>query len=455
MFDGLTSIIDALKIVVVGGLVLGILVFVHELGHFIVAKLCHIRVLAFSLGFGKPLVKKQVGDTEYRLSAIPFGGYVHMAGEHPEDESVNDPDEFTSKPIWQRILVGLGGPGANLIFSLFILWIVFMAGEEKALYLENTTVGAVQDSSAAAIAGISAGDSIIAVDGDPVSEWQDIYTKLASNSGEHEVTIVSGTEQRAVSIQTPNLSDEQLPTMDGAGLLPPAPARIGTVMPESPAAQAGFAADDSVIAINGRHIHSWYELSEVVAGYDSTNGALTFMVLRDGSRKELMVTPRYSGTDERYQIGVAMAMGQTRRIQYGPIAAIGKSFERSGEYAMMIFTVVKKLVTGEVSPKQLAGPIGIVQMSGTVALLEGVLAILNLLALVGVNLAVLNLLPLVITDGGMILFLLVEAVRGKPLPLKQQLIINRIAIAFFIALFLYVTFNDIARIPQLFRMMGR
>ncbi len=454
MLDGITNAVNALKIIVVGGLVLGILVFVHELGHFIVAKLCRIRVLAFSLGFGKPLVKKQYGETEYRLSAIPFGGYVHMAGEHPEDDSSGGPDEFTAKPIWQRILVGLGGPAANLLFSFFILWIVFLAGEEKALYLENTTVGAVVDTSSAAKAGILPGDSIVSVSGETVSEWQEIYRILTTESGPVKLTVIRSSQQLSFDIQTPEQSGEQLPTLQGAGLLPPAPARIGSVLPGSPAEKAGFVQGDSVLAINGDTIRSWYQLSRKVTEYDSTSGPLLFGVQRNDSTLQLEARPDYNKANQRYQVGVGMATGETRRIQYGPFAAVGKALQRSGEYAMMIFTVVKKLVTGEVSPKQLAGPIGIVQMSGTVALLEGLLAILNLLALVGVNLAVLNLLPLVITDGGMILFLLIEAVRGKPLAMKHQLLINRIAIAFFIALFLYVTFNDIARIPQLFRMLG-
>jgi regulator of sigma E protease len=443
-----------LQTVIIGVLVLGVLVFVHELGHFVVAKLNGIRVLAFSIGFGKPLLTRTIGDTEYRISAIPFGGYVHMAGEHPEDEHESKPDEFNAKPIWRRALVAVGGPGANFIMSFMLLWLVFMAGVQHERYLDRPVIGAVVDTSAADSAGMQAGDSIISINGSPVSTWQDIQQALTREAPPYTVTLFRDQQRIEVVVPMDNPMDAGLQGNPMGGMLPAVPAKVGNVQPQSAAMQAGIQKGDSILAINDQRIHSWFQLTWRVSDYDSASGPLRVRIERDGSVMTVTATPEYNEENNRYLLGIGAATAQTRTIRYGPVAAIGKAGERSWEYTTMIFDVLGKLFSRQVSPDQLAGPVGIVQMSGVVAL-GGLTAILNFMALIGINLAVLNLFPLVITDGGLLMFLALEKIRGKPLSLQAQMTVNRIAIAAFIALFLFVTFNDVKRIPQLFRMLGQ
>lgn len=440
--------------IIVGFLVLGILVFVHELGHFLMAKLCGIRVLAFSIGFGKPLYKKTVGETEYRISAVPFGGYVHMAGEHPEDTQENKPDEFQNKPIWQRALVAVSGPGANFLFSFALLWVIFMSGSQQPLYLDRPVVGAVADTSIAAEAGLLPGDSIVAVNNEDINSWEDLQNIFTKQEPIYRITYIRNNNYDTTTMDMENYTEEGLAMDPTGGLRPSLPAVIGNVAQGSPAEDAGLQKGDTIVRIDDDSIYSWFQLSDYIASYDTVNQPMEFQIERKDTIMTIAASPEYDTTEGRYLMGVAPAQPPTRTVKYGFFAAFSQAGAKTWEYTTMIFDVLGKLFNQQVSPKQLAGPIGIVQMSGVVAL-SGLIAILNFMALIGVNLAVLNLFPLIITDGGMLLFLLLEAVRGKPLSLKSQMLINRIAIAFFITLFLFVTFNDIRRIPEMFKMFNR
>lgn len=441
-----------LQIVVVGLLILGVLVLVHELGHFLAAKACGVRVLAFSIGFGKPLMSKEFGGTEYRISAIPFGGYVHMAGEHPEDDRERSSDEFTERPIWQRAAVALAGPGANYLFALVLLWGAFMYGVERSVHYERPVVGGVAKSSAAAEAGLAPGDSIAAIDGKRVESWYEIAEVLAQLDETYRVTYYRDGEKRTAVLHMPPVKEGEVTGTGNSGLYPPLPPRIDTVSPGLPADKAGIRQGDIVAAINGDTIRTWSAVSDRISSYDTTDAPLSLTIQRGDSTFTIAVTPVYDSTYRRHILGITAAT-RTRTVRYGPMASVSKAFATSWEYAVRIFDVIGKLISRRVSPKQLAGPVGIVQMSGQVATI-GVVAVLNFMAFIGVNLAVLNLLPLVITDGGMLMFLVLEAIRGRPLSLKHQMIINRIAILLFILLFLFVTFNDIRRIPMMFRLFG-
>jgi regulator of sigma E protease len=186
--------------------------------------------------------------------------------------------------------------------------------------------------------------------------------------------------------------------------------------------------------------------------YDSAKGPMLFTVQRAGSQVSITAVPRYNKADKRYLMGIMAAQPAKVQVRYGPVKSVNKMLDKTWEYTTMIYDVLAKLFSRQVSPKQLAGPIGIVQMTGLVAL-GGPVEVMNLMALIGINLGVLNLLPLIITDGGLLLFLLLEAIRRKPLSVKYQLLINRVAITFFILLFAYVTYNDMARLPDLFKLM--
>jgi regulator of sigma E protease len=436
--------------IIIGLLVLGVLVFIHELGHFLAAKSCKIKVLAFSLGFGTPLFKKTVGETEYRISSIPFGGYVKMAGENPEEraEGQSSPDDFPSKPIWQRAFVAVAGPAANFLSAMVMLWCMYLWGVDKPVYLEKTVVGAVADSSAAAAAGIQAGDSIISINGKKVSSWEEIQSSFAQQ--ERNYSIVFNRAGTISEVQLVNKSTERMPKNPIFGLYPPLPAIVGSVVESSAAAQAGFKAGDTVKVIDNKRIYSWFHLTSIIEK-SKTDTPLTIEISRSGEQLTIYATPRYNEKAKRNLLGIGFAEGDTRIVRYAPTAAINKALDKTWEYTIMIFDVIGKLVSQKVSASQLSGPVGIIPASGFIAM-QGLAELLNFMALIGINLAVLNLLPLVITDGGLLLFLIIEAIRRKPLSIQMQSNINKVAIVFFLLLFLFVTFNDVMRLPDIFRM---
>jgi len=450
----LAVIFNKILLIALGIVVLGVLVFIHELGHFLVAKWCGIRVLAFSLGFGTPLLKKEYKGTEYRISAIPFGGYVKMAGENPDDEKVGDADEFTSKPVWQRALVAAAGPLANMVAAIAMLWFMFLWGVEEPTYLEHPVVGAVTEGSVGESAGIKAGDSIITINNKAMRNWDDISTIFALQEREYAVSYIRSGQKKNRKLAILK-SDDLIPKEHTGGIMPPLPAIVKTTSPSSPAERAGIKAGDTIASINGQHVFSWFQVLTLIKSYDTiSKRPLSIIVARAGAQVSLAVAPEYDADSKRYIIGIMVDEGEKRIVKYPVAVAFNKGMEKTWEYTTMIFDVIAKLVSQEVSAKQLAGPVGIIPMSGGMAL-QGLSSILNFMGLVGINLAVLNLMPLVITDGGMLLFLLFEAVRRKPLSVQTQMMFNKIAIAFFLLLFLYVTFNDVQRLPEYFRIFGR
>jgi regulator of sigma E protease len=437
--------------IVIGLVILGVLVLIHETGHFLMAKAWGIRVLAFSIGFGKPIFKKKINDTEYRICSIPFGGYVAMSGEHPEDDTPPQPGDFTSKPVGQRALVALAGPAANYLFAMVFLWIAFLVGVDRPTYLNRPVVGAVADSSAAKQAGLRPGDSIVSINGVKTATWEKVQAALSGRSNELKVDFVRDGVRDTIDFTVPAIKGRSISQGPLAGLYPSYPAVIDSVTNGSPAQKAGLRRRDTVVSINGRAVGSWFQVQNAIVHYDSSVGPLRFEVRRAGSLQSAEVSPEFRKDLGRYLMGAAPMAPAVEKKRYPPAQAVSRTLTKSWEYTIMIYDMVAKIVSKQVSPQQLAGPIGIVQMSGFVAM-GGLSAILDFMALIGINLAVLNLLPLVITDGGLLLFLLIEAVRRKPLAVRHQMIVNRVAIAFFIALFVYVTFNDIARIPELFRL---
>jgi regulator of sigma E protease len=438
--------------VVLGLLVLGILVFIHELGHFLAAKWCGIRVLAFSLGFGTPLFKRTVNGTEYRISAIPFGGYVKMAGENPEEVHEGVPDEFSSKPVWQRATVAIAGPLFNYISAFIMLWIMFIAGTERPLYYERPIIGAVSDSSAAQTAGLLSGDSIIAVNGHPVNDWESVEAAFAQQEREYAISYIRDGKKLYANMHLKR-DNAAIPKDPTGGLFAPLPAIVAEVLPESPAQKAGVKKGDRIIAINEKPIHSWFELVSSVEKYNG-DSSMPFLIVRDGAEKKLSLQPKFDSTASRYLIGVRVSEGATRIIRYPPVQAVGRAIDKGWEFTTMIFDVLGKLFSRKVSAKQLSGPLGIIPASGFM-MLQGLAPILSFMALIGINLAVLNLMPLVITDGGLLFFMIIEVIRRKPLSLKTQMVINRIAVAFFLALFLFISFNDIKRMPEYFKLFGK
>lgn len=437
--------------IIIGLFVLGILVLIHELGHFIIAKACGVRVITFSIGFGRPLFTKIIGTTEYRISSIPFGGYVHMAGEHPEDSHVGAKDEFTSKPVWQRASVAIAGPASNVITSILFLWLLYTIGVQSQVYQKNTIIGTVEKESPALKAGLEPGDSIVSINNSSVNNWNQIKKKFTLQEAVYEISFTRKGEKKNVTIEMSYDEEGDIPKFPLVGLEPVFPPRIGEVTSGSPAEKNGILPDDQILAIDNITINTWSQIPELVSNYDTIFGPMQIVIMRNDSVVTIHALPSYNKDYKRLLLGIAPA---TETVRYGMIEAIQKALEKSWEYTTLIFDMLSKLAKRKVSPKQLAGPVGIIQMSGAAAL--GSLSfLLNFMALIGINLAVLNMFPLIITDGGVLFFLIIESVRKKPLTLKTQLLLNRIAIAFFIALFVFVTFNDIMRIPKIFKIWGK
>ena len=438
--------------VIIGIFILGIMVMIHECGHFIAAKAYKFKVLAFSIGFGKVLLSKKVGETEYRLSAIPFGGYVKMAGENPEEEREGSPDEFQMKPKRQRAVVAVAGPVANFISAILMLWIMFMYGVNHPTFYERPLIGYVADSSAAKDAGLEAGDSIVSINGKAVSSWDDFEDLFMTGTKRYEMKVVRNGASLVKTIDK-DLAKGERYAQPPFGLYAALPAVIGNVQDTMPGAKAGLRAGDTVISINNSPIISWYQLTDIIQR-GSPESPLIVSVKRAEGRAELSIVPKYVPAQKKRIVGIEVASSAFKVVRYSPRRAFALCLEKSWDYTTMIFDVLGKLISREVSAKELSGPVGIIPASGIVAL-QGISPILNFMALISINLAVLNLFPLVITDGGVLLFLLIEAIRRRPLSLKTQIAITRYAIAFFIMFFLYVTFNDINRMPQLFRMFGK
>lgn len=438
--------------IILGLLVLGFLVLIHELGHFLAAKWCGIRVLAFSIGFGNPIIKKNYKGTEYRISAIPFGGYVKMAGENPDEGRAGAPDEFPSRPVWQRAFVAVAGPVANYIIGMLMLWVMFMYGVQQPLYYDRPIVGAVADTSAASDAGLIAGDSLISINNRQIQNWNDVDAAFALQQQNYKIIISRDGQQKNLDMSLKNNGDAFPQDLTG-GMLPPLPAVVADINKNSPAENAGLKAGDTILTINGARIHSWFQLSQIIGSYKGDE-ALKISIGRNGSNLEVDIKPEYNEQTKRNLIGIRVDEGEKRIVSYPPLAAMEKGLDKTWEYTTMIFDVIGKMFAREVPASQLSGPLGIIPASGFMVL-QGISPILQLMSLIGIQLAVLNLLPLVITDGGQLLFLLIEAVRRKPVSVKAQIIANKVAIVFFLLLFLFVTFHDVRRLPEMFRFIGK
>jgi len=446
--------------IVIGLLVLSILVFVHELGHFVAAKACRFKVLAFAIGFGKPLLKWTRGDTEYRINAIPFGGYVAMAADASEEEEATNTADGKPKediigagascyPIWQRAVVALAGPVANFVFAILTLWVVFIYGIDRPTFLDSSKVGVVIKGSPADSAGFLAGDSIVAINGETVNSWEQVEMRLAHQLSNYDFTVLRDNEKVNLMMQIER-SGARFPKNPSGGLLPARyPPVIGGIIPKG-SAEKILEIGDTLLAINGTAVGSFDRFAMIMREYDPEAGPVSIDIKRGHETMNVLIIPTYDSTQSRYLLGVEPAPEGKRTVRYGAIAAIGPTWDKTWEYTVMIFDVLGKLTSGEVSANQLAGPLNIIPVSGIMAF-QGLSNILNFMALIGVNLAVLNLLPLVITDGGLLMFLGIEAIRRKPLSVQTQAAINKVFLALFIALFLYVTFNDLQRMPDIFR----
>lgn len=438
--------------------VLGLLVTFHEFGHFWVARRCGVKVLRFSVGFGRPLWSRyDRHGTEFAVAAIPLGGYVKMLDEREGEVDPAEADQaFNRKSVWQRIAIVAAGPIANFLLAIVAYWLLFVVGTTALV----PTIGQVTPDSPAQQAGLQAGQEISAVQGERVRTWEDIGLKLIAHIGVTGILDVEAHGEnsqvaRSYAVPVDNWLVGQDPPqpLQSLGVVPwrPAvPAIIGQLLENEPAQQAGLAVGDKVLGVDGEPIADWHAFVERVQA--SPGRELTLDVERDGEVFSLGITPGHK-TSEGQSIGYIGAGAEAvnwprsamRDIRYGPLDAAGQAVQRTGEMTLLTLGAIRKMLVGLISPSNLSGPITIARIAGDSAR-SGLEGFVSFLAYLSISLGVLNLLPIPMLDGGHLMFYLIEAVRGRPVSERVQDVGLRIGIALVGALMLMALYFDVMRL---------
>ncbi len=426
--------------------VIGVLVFVHELGHFMAARRIGVRVLTFSLGFGPKLLKFTRGDTEYCVSAIPLGGYVKMAGENPDDQRTGSEDEFLSKTKWERFQVLIMGPAMNVILAIVVMTFVLYQGAEVPSYeTQQPVVGTVVEGSAAERVGIQVGDRIVRVADRAVETWEDVFLAVMPRADkEIEVVVRNAAGERTLKVTPDSQTSFE---MGDLGVGPTMRPQIRAVTSGEPADLAGIQVGDVVEELEGDVLSS-DELVERINAHPGESLRLT--VRRGERRQDILVTPALKG--DIGLIGVSLSPYEVRTIEPGFVEAFQLSLERNYEWSGLIFRTLIGLFTAETSPKQLVGPVGIAQLSGGAAEM-GLVALLSLMSMISLNLGILNLLPIPVLDGGHIAIMALEGVSRRDFSLRVK---ERLLLVGFVALMMLmvtVIYNDLTRISWIERFM--
>ena len=429
--------------------VLGILVFVHEFGHYAVAKLFKVRVEVFSLGFGKRLAGFRRGDTDYRISLLPLGGYVKMAGENPMEARTGDPGEFMSHPRWQRFLVAIAGPAMNVILAVAVLTGVFMFRHEYPAYLDQAAVvGWVADGSPAQKAGFQPGDKIVAIQDKQNPTWDDVRYKIFGKINQKmDMDVLRGTQTLPLAM-TPRIpEDEDAGDILGElGLIPGGPSVIAKVEPGLPADKAGIQVGDEIVAVNGTKVQNSRAFGLYAVLQKSKEASVPIAVLRKGQPLEFKLSPKLlpGGPDkEGYRIGVEIPTDfRTEKLPFVP--ALNAATADCKKNSSLIFTLLGQLFTVKGTLKQFSGPVGIMQESGRAAQ-AGFIVLLQFMALISLNLAIFNMLPIPILDGGLVLMLLVESVMRRDIKQEVKERVYQAAFVFLVLFAAVVIFNDVSK----------
>jgi len=421
-------------------LVLGILVTVHELGHFLVAKALGIGVEKFSIGFPPRMFGFTRGDTEYCISWIPLGGYVKLKGEGP-DEVVEDPDDptlFSARPPHQRAGVILAGPIMNLILAFIVMPLVFMVGMAVPSYLDDPPLaGWVEPGSPADKIGIIPGDLILGVNGEESATWEQFFEK-ASLAGDNilEIQVKGSAGVRSVTLDLAETEDGRI------GIQPPMEPTIGALTPGYPAQKAGVEKGDRILSLGQIPVSHWSEMARII--HASAGKTLTLKVLRGKEELSLSVTPVLDEKTGRGLMGIS-PMSENVIRRFGPVEAVVMGFERNVELLGMTFSFVWDLVSGQSSIKNLGGPIMIFQVTGEAAR-AGMAQFLAFMAFLSLQLGVLNLLPIPVLDGGHLVFLTAEGILRRPLDLRTREMAQKVGFFLLILLIIVISYNDILRI---------
>jgi regulator of sigma E protease len=442
--------------------VLGVLVFVHELGHFIVARWHGVRVLVFSLGFGPKLLRYTKGDTEYCISAIPLGGYVKMAGEMGGDGTPSTgadgqapgfgvalegkPDEFMSKTKWQRFQIYLAGPIMNMLLALVVMTFVLYQGATEPLYLQKpAVVGSVAPKSAAERVGITSGDVIIKVGDKNIDTWEQLDMAVLPRAG-RELEVVVRRDGRDQSLRITPDSQTKYEIGD-LGVIPEFHPQADAVIPGDPADKAGLKFGDVILSVDGTRVNRDDLMKRIAA---SPGKPLTVKVQRGDQQIDLHMTPNKVGQVGR--VGVTLLAFESRKINPTFVQAMQLSVKRNLEWSTLIFQTFAGLFKGDTSPKQLMGPVGIAQLSGSAAQM-GLVPLFNLMAMISLNLGILNLLPIPMLDGGHIFIMALEGAARRDFSLRMKEKLLMAGFVAIMALMVTVLYNDLTRVEWIERLM--
>jgi len=443
------------------------MILIHELGHFWAALSVGIKVETFSLGFGPRLFGFRRGDTDYRVSAIPFGGYVRMLGEQagevkaerdldlPEGAAAStllggeaagqqalDPRSFAAKPRWQRAIVVIAGPLMNILLAVAIITGIYMYAFPKEVSSVNPVISNVVAGSPAAQAGLKPGDKIVQLGSEKNPTWQDVMTQEALNANHPLQLVIERKGQRLNATVTPTMDPKQ--GIGYAGWMGEPDVQVAEVLQGSPAAAAGLQKGDLLISVNGQSVETPGALPTAVV--KSGGKPLQLILMDHGRIRKVSVTPEATNNPKLpWRIGVGISSGfrgQFIKLPFGQ--AFVESVRFNVKNAAMIFEALRSIVERRLSPKTLSGPIGIAKMSSEAAH-EGALSYLFLMAVVSLNLAIFNLLPIPILDGGTLLMLLLEMIMQRELSLQVKETVFKLGFVFLMMLVVFVIYSDISK----------
>jgi regulator of sigma E protease len=435
----------------------GVMVVVHEFGHFVVAKLCRVRVEAFSFGFGPRLFGFKLGETDYKVCLLPLGGFVKMTGESPEQnleapgtlapDVANDPGAFTSHPRWQRMLIGVAGPCANFVLTLALMMFYYsFINEVTAVSVKTTTIEWVTPGSVAEQAGLESGDVITRFDGANNPDWDIVYEHMRLNANQSvPVSVERGGETLQTHLQIPASAKSDSFDPSDAGISPqylPGPIAVAEVQAGTPAAQAGLQPGDLIESVDG---HAFHYTPSLLAYMQWDQGKpMALVVQRNGATVDLTATP--AKLDTAYKLGFAPKLVPIRDEPLPLGAAWNKSALFFKNNALLVGEVLERLFTHRLSVSQLMGPVGIAQAAGEAAEMNGWFPKFGLAGQISLQLGILNLLPFPILDGGLILLLLIESVLRQDISLVIKERIYQAAFVVIAVFTIFVLFNDVSRL---------
>tara|TARA_B100001248_G_scaffold103755_1_gene77334 strand:+ start:13494 stop:14825 length:1332 start_codon:yes stop_codon:yes gene_type:complete len=428
---------------------ISIIVFIHELGHFTFARLFGVRVIDFSIGFGRSIKSWQTNsETIFNLRILPVGGFVQMKGENISNDE-NEQDSFASKKYYQKMLITLGGPLFNFVLALVIFFMINLYGVQKVTPL----IGDVIPNSLAETNGLLAKDLILEIDGNDISSYSDAQSILSKRLGDTGIVnfkILRNENTFFYNLEITNWLSEDEPSnlVYSLGIVPPIEPVIGEVLPDSPAAEGGLNSGDMILKINANPIYDWSEIKKFINEKGGETISLT--IDRNGESKQLFVKPIFSEISSTWQIGISSAYilnpSSRKIIKFGIAQSLQNSFLQTFSVIENSLIFFKKIIFGQISSKNLGGPVMIGQYAGESVIYGGLYSFIYLIAFISISLGIVNLFPLPVLDGGQALILTIERIIGKNLPDKLLDFFYKLGTLFLLFLFVFVFLNDIFRI---------